>query len=37
MFQLEANSSELAARRLVNFANLRGATDNSTVIVVRVT
>ena len=37
MFQLEANSSELAARRLVNFSNLRGATDNSTVVVVRVT
>jgi protein phosphatase len=37
MFQLEANSAELAGRRLVNFANLRGATDNSTVIVVRCT
>jgi len=37
MFQLEANSSELAARRLVNFANLRGATDNCTVVVARCT
>jgi PPM family protein phosphatase len=37
MFQLEANSAELAARRLVNFANLRGATDNCTVVVARCT
>ena len=28
---------ELAARRLVNFANLRGATDNCTVVVARCT
>ena len=35
MFQNEAFSAEIAARRLVNFANLRGATDNSTVVVVR--
>jgi protein phosphatase len=37
MFQLEAYSADTAARRLVNFANLRGATDNSTVVVVRCT
>ena len=37
MFQLEAVSAEQAARRLVNFVNLRGATDNCTVVVVRVT
>jgi protein phosphatase len=37
MFQLEARDlgAEAAARRLVNFANLRGATDNTTVVVVR--
>ena len=36
MFQMEAPSAEVAARRLVNFVNLRGATDNSTVITVRI-
>jgi len=35
MFQSEAISADMAARRLVNFANLRGATDNSTVVVIR--
>ncbi len=37
MFQLEARDlgAEIAARRLVNFANLRGATDNTTVVVIR--
>jgi len=35
MFQLEAGSADTAARRLVNFANLRGATDNTTVVVIR--
>ena len=36
MFQLEAAySADVAARRLVNFANLRGATDNTTVVVIR--
>jgi protein phosphatase len=37
MLQSEAGSAEVAARRLVNFANLRGATDNSTVVVIRAT
>jgi protein phosphatase len=37
MLQSEATSAEMAARRLVNFANLRGATDNSTVVVIRAT
>jgi serine/threonine protein phosphatase PrpC len=37
MLQVEATSAEMAARRLVNFANLRGANDNVTVIVARVT
>lgn len=37
MLQLEAGSAEIAARRLVNFVNLRGATDNATVVVVRAT
>jgi PPM family protein phosphatase len=32
-----ATSAESAARRLVNAANLRGATDNVTVVVVRAT
>jgi protein phosphatase len=32
---LSARSAESAARRLVNFANFRGATDNVTVVVVR--
>lgn len=30
------DSAEIAARRLVNLVNLRGATDNSTVVVIRV-
>jgi protein phosphatase len=37
MMQYEAASAEIAARRLVNFANIRGATDNSTVVVLRAT
>jgi protein phosphatase len=37
MLQSEAGSAEVAARRLVNFTNLRGATDNSTVVVIRAT
>jgi protein phosphatase len=34
---LQARSAESAARRLVNAANLRGANDNVTVVVVRAT
>jgi protein phosphatase len=30
-----ANSAEDAARRLLNLVNLRGATDNATIVVVR--
>jgi protein phosphatase len=30
-----ANSSEEAARRLLNLVNLRGATDNATIVVIR--
>lgn len=37
MLKMEAYSAETAARRLVNLVNLRGATDNSTVVVVRAT
>jgi protein phosphatase len=37
MLQTEATSAEMAARRLVNFANIKGATDNATVVVIRVT
>jgi PPM family protein phosphatase len=37
MLQTEATSAEGAARRLVNFANIKGATDNATVVVIRVT
>jgi protein phosphatase len=37
MLKLEAYSAETAARRLVNLVNLRGATDNATVVVVRAT
>ncbi len=37
MLQSEANSAEMAARRLVNLTNIEGATDNATVVVVRVT
>jgi protein phosphatase len=36
MFQTEAQSAEMAARRLVNLVNIRGATDNATVVVIRV-
>jgi PPM family protein phosphatase len=32
-----ANSAEEAARRLLNLVNLRGATDNATIVVVRAT
>jgi protein phosphatase len=32
-----APSAEWAARRLVNYANLAGATDNATVVVIRAT
>jgi protein phosphatase len=31
-----ANSAEEAARRLLNLVNLRGATDNATIVVIRV-
>ena len=37
MLQSEATSAEMAARRLVNLTNIEGATDNATVVVVRVT
>jgi protein phosphatase len=37
MLVAEATSAEMAARRLVNLANLKGATDNATVVVIRVT
>jgi len=37
MLQSEAQSAEMAARRLVNLANIEGATDNATVVVVRAT
>lgn len=37
MLQSEATSAEMAARRLVNFVNLKGATDNATLVVVRAT
>jgi len=37
MLQSEASSAETAARRLVNLANIEGATDNATVVVVRLT
>jgi len=32
-----AGSAEEAARRLLNLVNLRGATDNATIVVVRAT
>ncbi len=35
MLQMEAQSADMAARRLVNFANIEGATDNATVVVIR--
>src|SRR5262249_28578993 len=31
----EASSAEMAARRLVNLANFKGAADNATVVVIR--
>jgi protein phosphatase len=37
MLQSEATSAEMAARRLVNLANIEGATDNATVVVIRAT
>jgi protein phosphatase len=37
MLQSEAQSAEMAARRLVNLVNIEGATDNATVVVVRAT
>jgi serine/threonine protein phosphatase PrpC len=37
MLQTEATSAEMAARRLVNFANIKGAADNATVVVLRAT
>jgi protein phosphatase len=37
MLQSEAVSAEMAARRLVNLANIEGATDNATVVVIRAT
>jgi len=37
MLQTEAASAEMAARRLVNFANIKGATDNATGVVLRAT
>jgi protein phosphatase len=37
MLQTEATSAETAARRLVNFANIKGATDNATAVVIRAT
>ena len=36
MLQSEATSAEMAARRLVNLANIHGAGDNVTVVVIRV-
>jgi protein phosphatase len=35
MLQTEATSAEMAARRLVNLANIKGTTDNATVVVIR--
>lgn len=37
MLANEAVSAQMAARRLVNLANIHGATDNATVVVVRCT
>ena len=37
MLQLEAISADMAARRLTNLVNVKGATDNSTVVVIRAT
>ena len=37
MMLSEAQSAEMAARRLVNLVNIEGATDNATIVVVRAT
>ncbi len=37
MLQGEGYSAETVARRLVNLANIQGATDNATVVVIRAT
>jgi serine/threonine protein phosphatase PrpC len=37
MLQSEAQSADMAARRLVNLTNIEGATDNATVVVIRAT
>jgi serine/threonine protein phosphatase PrpC len=37
MLQSEATSAEMCARRLVNLVNIKGATDNATVVIVRAT
>jgi protein phosphatase len=37
MLLSEAQSAEMAARRLVNLTNIEGATDNCTVVVIRAT
>jgi protein phosphatase len=37
MLRQEATSAEMAARRLVNWVNINGATDNATVVVIRAT
>jgi len=37
MLLSESTSAEMAARRLVNFTNLKGGLDNATVVVIRVT
>ncbi len=37
MLRGEGYSAEIVARRLVNLANLQGATDNATVVVIRAT
>jgi serine/threonine protein phosphatase PrpC len=37
MLESEALSADMAARRLVNLANIEGATDNASVVVVRAT
>ncbi len=37
MLQSEAQSAEMAARRLINLVNIEGATDNATVVVIRAT
>jgi protein phosphatase len=36
MLAREATSADMAARRLVNGANLRGGSDNTTVVAIRV-